>query len=142
MNEIINILDTPELCDAFTKYHSDLAEQARRRSIKLRADAWDTNSDAEHEAIIALYAYEDCLRLKNGKKTSAARTRQMITRHGIIGAVERAVNNRDATAGYTMLKALQMKDLTWESIVVRYPHEFTDEALQISKTRLADWDKP
>ena len=73
------------------------------------------------EALQAIYAYEETLFVKHGRKTSASRTWQMVKNHGIIGAVERAVNRKDETIGFTALIDMGMLDFAFEAIVVRYP---------------------
>ena len=91
------------------------------------------------EALEAVYAYEEVLTLKNGKKTKASRTWQMIERHGIIGAVERAVNRSAETQGYTALIEMGLKDYAFEAVILRYPSVFSREAVNISQQRVAQW---
>ena len=95
MDERVKKITTPEKCEIFAKNcidrgREDLAAEARERAVQLRAEAHGACSDAEREALEAVYAYQEVISAKNGKKTRAGRTWQMIGRHGIIGAVERA----------------------------------------------------
>ena len=60
----------------------------------------------------------------------------MIQRHGIIGAVERAVNRSSETAGFTALHEMGLGDFAFEAVVIRYPTLFTPEAVERSRTRL------
>ena len=94
----------------------------------------------EKEALEAIYAYEEVLSKRNGKKTRANRTWQMIDRHGIIGAVERAVNRPTETEGYKALVDMGLQDFAFETVIVRYPGLFSDEAIQISKQRITQWE--
>lgn len=86
-----------------------------------------------------MYAYERVLSLKRGKKVRASRTWQMIERHGIIGAVERAVNRPAETTGYTALVEMGMQDLAFEAVVIRHPKLFSDAAVARSQERLREW---
>lgn len=52
----------------------------------------------------------------------------MINRHGIIQAVERAVNRKTEPMGYQALVEMGMADLAFEAIVLRHPDLFSEEA--------------
>ncbi len=138
MDERVKKLKTPEDCEIFArnalnKNRPDLATEAKRRAVELRAEYYGAKSKAENEALQAIYAYEEVLTKKNGKKTKASRTWQMIKRHGIIEAVERAVNRDTETQGYTALVEMGLEDFAFEAVVLRYPDLFSDEAIEKSK---------
>lgn len=144
MDARIKKIDTPEKCETFAQNalvqgREDLAKEARERAVQLRAEAHGAKTDAEKEALEAVYAYEEVLTLKNGKKTKASRTWQMIERHGIIGAVERAVNRSAETQGYTALIEMGLEDYAFEAVILRYPSVFSREAVNISQQRVAQW---
>jgi hypothetical protein len=65
----------------------------------------------------------------------------MVKSHGILGAVERAVNRRDETLGFKALAEMGMLDLAFEAIVIRYPKLFSQEAIKRSKGRLEEWKR-
>ena len=136
-------LKTPEDCEAFAENvaakHPDLAREAKRRAVELRAIAHNAKTDAEREALRAIYAYEEVLSYKNRKRTRASRTWQMIKRHGIIGAVERVVNRAEETVGFTALVEMGMKDFAFEMVVIRHPELFRPETLLRAKARVAAW---
>lgn len=139
--ELISKLKTPEECVVFEKNvierdRPDLALAARKRAIELRALAHNANTQAERECIEAVYAYEQILSDKNGKNTRATRTWQMIKRHGLIVAVERAVNREAEAMGYRALLEKGLENYAFESIVVRYPTLFSPKAVQRSQARL------
>ncbi len=60
----------------------------------------------------------------------------MIKRHGIIGAVERAVNRKDETLGYSTLIEMGMEDFAFEAVVLRYPDLFSPAAIERAKVRV------
>lgn len=79
MDDRIRKIDTPEKCEIFAKNatqkgREDLATEALLRAVELRAEAHGANTQAEKEALQAIYAYEETLRVKNGKRTRANRT--------------------------------------------------------------------
>ena len=140
MDEKVAKLKTPEDCATFAKnarrlMRTDLALEAEARSIELRAALYGVGSDAERECIEAVYAYEEVLTSKNGRRTRASRTWQMIRRHGILAAVERAVNRPEETVGYTALLERGLQRFAFEAVVVRHPTLFTAETVQRSIER-------
>lgn len=146
MDNRIERLDTLKKCENFArnaaeKGRPDLAKEARQRAVELRAEEHGAKSAAEKEALQAVYAYEDLLTNKNGRTTRASRTWQMIKRHGIIEAVERAVKRDAVTQGYTMLVAMGLERYAFEAVILRHPEVFSEEAIRVSRLRLAEWTK-
>lgn len=143
MDESVARLKTPEECEQFSinvaERWPDLARAAHRRAVELRAELHGAANDAEREALQAVYAYERVLSQKHGKTVHASRTWQMIKRHGIIKAVERAVDRPDETSGYTALIKMGMPDFAFEAVVCRHPTVFSDEALKRSQERMREW---
>lgn len=142
MDELIAKLKTPEECIVFEKNvtergRPDLALAARKRAVELRAISYGATNDVERECLEAIYAYEQVLSAKNGKKTLASRTWQMIKRHGIIEAVERAVNRKDDPYGYTALVQMGLENYAFEAVILRHPSAFSPAAVQHSQTRVS-----
>jgi len=141
MNEHIAKLKTPDECVTFAKNASrlgrhDLVKAAKRKELQLKAKIYGATTEAEIEAIAAVYAYEEVLSKKNGKPTKASRTWPMIERHGIIAAVERAVDRKDVTMGYKALEEIGLEEFAFEAVILRHPELFSKEAVMISKSRL------
>ncbi len=143
MDERVARLKSPKDCEQFAKNVEarlpELAREARRRAIEVRAAEHNAQSEAEREALQAVYAYEEGLTATNRRKTRAPRTWQMITRHGIIEAVERAVDRADDASGFTALMNMGMADLAFESVVIRHPGVFRSETVARAKARLDKW---
>lgn len=142
MTDLIEKLKTPEDCETFAQNASergrpDLALAARKRAVSLRAAQYGAQSDIERECIEAVYAYEEVLSQKNGKKTRASRTWPMIKKHGIITAVERAVNREVETQGYTALVEMGLEDYAFEAVILRHPKAFSAEVVERSRLRVA-----
>ena len=143
MDERVEKLKTPEACEKFIKNalrlgHPELALESQRRAIELRAESHNAKSDAEKEALQAIYAYEHILTEKNGRTTPATRTWQMIHRRGIIESVNRVVARKDDAMGYILLKKKGMEDLSFEAVVLRYPDVFSKDAVSHATERIAN----
>ena len=147
MDERVKKLKTPEACERFFKNamehdRPDLAQEARRKAVELRAEAHGAETKPERECLKAIFAYEETLTVKNGRRTRASRTWQMINRHGILTAVDRAVNRPKETVGYTALLNMGLEDYAFEAVVVRYPELFSEEAVARSKERIEQRKSP
>lgn len=140
MDETVRRLTTPEECEQYIinvqQKYPDHALEAARKAVELRAAAHNAQTAVERESLQAVYAYEKALSSKNGRKTIASRTWQMIKRHGIIGAVERAVNRKDATVGYTTLIEMGLQDFAFEAVILRHPNSFSTATVERAKARM------
>lgn len=144
MDERVAKLKSPEECERFAKNarerdRHDLADQARKKAVELRAAAYGGTTEAERQCLEAICAYEEVLTDQNGRRTPASRTLQMIKRYGILGAVERAVNRKPEIAGYAALLKMGLQDYAFEAVVVRYPTLFSAGVLARSRDRVDGW---
>ncbi len=142
MDDRITKLRTPQDCAAFARNalarnRPDLALAAKRRAVQLRAESYGATSDVERECIEAVFAYEEVLSAKVGRRQSASRTWPMIDRYGIIETVERVVKRKDDALGYTALVEMGLAEHAFEAVILRHPSVFTEKAIQRSKERLA-----
>lgn len=144
MHEKIAKLKTVENCETFEanalkQQRLDLATAARKRALELKAKEHGAATDVERKCLEAIYAYERILSEKNGKKTKASRTWQMINRHGIIEAVERAVNRPVETVGYKALVDMGLENYAFEAVVVQNPELFSADAVKRCQERINEW---
>ncbi|TXH75427.1 MAG: hypothetical protein E6Q88_03580 [Lysobacteraceae bacterium] len=141
MDDRIAKLRTPQDCAALAKNalarnRPDLALAAKRRAVQIRAESYGAATDVERECIEAVFAYEEVLSAKAGRRQSASRTWPMIDRYGIIEAVERVVNRKDDAVGYTALVDMGLAEHAFEAVILRHPSAFSAKAIQRSKERL------
>jgi hypothetical protein len=136
MDEIIKLLKTPDECIQLARLFTDLAKQATRRAIELRALTHGNMTEVERTLWEVIYAYEEVLSKKNKRRTHATRTRQMIKRYGILEAAERAVNRKIEAMGYKVLVDMGLQDLTFEAVIVRFPESFSPNIVELSRSRL------
>ena len=96
MHPALELLKSFAECEEFARamqqHNPELATQARRRAVELRAASHGAQNVVQQELLQAVYAYEATQSVKRGHRMHASRTWQMITRHGIVEAAERAVN--------------------------------------------------
>lgn len=142
MDARIAKLKTPQECEALAKNalardRPDLVMAAKRRAVQIRAENYGVNSDVERECIEAIFAYEEVLSAKTGKRKPAARTWPMIKRYGIIEAVEKIVSRKDDAPGYTALVEMGLAEYAFEAVILRHPSAFSAEAIERSKERLS-----
>lgn len=143
MNELVAKLKTPEECAIFAKNvtergRPDLALAARKRAVHLRAESFGADSQVIRECIEAIFAYEEVLSTKAGRRQPATRTWQMIKRLGVIEAVERVVKRKVDAMGYTALVEMGLEEHAFEAVILRHQTEFSDEAIIRSKERLSE----
>lgn len=138
-------LRTSDECESFAKNveakFPDLARQARRRAVILCAASYGATTVAEREALEAVYAVQEVMSQRNGKKTRASRTWQSFERHGILQTVERVVSRARETEGYAALVEMGMDDFTFEAVVLRNPDQFQPETIERARQRLAELKK-
>lgn len=143
MNDRVAKLKTPEECAVFAKNvtergRPDLAIAARKRAVQIRAESFGASSEVERECIEAIFAYEEVLSAKAGRRQHASRTWPMIERHGVIEAVERVVKRKVDALGYTALVEMGLEEHAFEAVILRHPTAFSAEAVAQSKERLSE----
>lgn len=144
MSDRIDRLTTPEGCEKFVKNavrlgRPDLAIEARKRAVELRATDYGSASQAERECLQAVYAYEEVLTKKNGRRKTASGIWLYIRRNGILAAAERAANTEPETVGYTALGALGLQDFAFEAVILRHASLFSAEAVKRCEARMKEW---
>lgn len=84
-----------------------------------------------------LAAYEYLLSQKNGRATRASRTRLKLKSKGVIQCLEDWVTSKAPTEGYELLMANGLAEMTGESLVLKYPAQFSEAAVAAAKARMA-----
>jgi hypothetical protein len=101
-------------------------------------DERNYQTQLEIEIDKAIHAYEEFLTAKNGRRTAASRTRQMLKRHGYIETMERLMRSTGRQAGFIAVMEKGLQELTFEAVIVRHPKSFTQEAVKRAKQRLEE----
>jgi hypothetical protein len=113
-----------------------LAGDARRRAAELRAARHGVGSDVERAALTAVYAYEQALLAKHGKRVRATYTWRMIRKYGVLPTFEKLVGRARATSGFETLAAMGMSDLAYESVVLKYREAFDPAVVARANERI------
>jgi hypothetical protein len=117
----------------------EVYEAAFKRMCRLVGSENDNPADPLirdfHET---LAAYEQPLTEKNGRLTSASRTRQKIKNKGIRQSLIEWTRGRVETNGFKLLIEVGMPEYTGEYLVLRYADRFPRDVVQLSKARLLE----
>lgn len=129
MHELVERIKDPELCYVFArnatrKGHPELAVQAYRRAVDLRAQQHEPANDAEAAALRAIYAYEEALSYAKGKRTRATGTWQLVNRHGVLPALDKRLRSRSGDEVAPTLAELGMEDYSFRAVREAYPEAF------------------
>ncbi len=121
MHELVLRIKKPELCYVFADNASqrgrdDLAKQAYRRAVDLRAEEHEGASEDERLALKAFYAYEEALSWGQRKRKRATGTWQMVGRIGILPTLQKRVASKQADDARETLKTLAMDDYSFEEV--------------------------
>jgi hypothetical protein len=90
--------------------------------------------DFDKEVEEAIKLYEDAI----GRR--ATRTRQMMNRHGKIGALSRIVVSPEPRTGFKVLRNNNKLDKTFEAIVVKYSNKFEKNSVEAAQWHLDNPD--
>ena len=125
MHELVLRIKKPELCyvfaaNAITRGHDDLAVEAYRRAVDLRAEAHAVSSEAELMTLKAFYAYEEALSYGQKKRRRATGTWQMVNKIGILPTLHKRLQSRSLEDVQTALKLLRMEDYSFAVIAKAY----------------------
>ncbi len=133
MHELVLRIKEPDLCYVFARNaqnrgHPELALQAFRRAVDLRAEQYGVDSEAELAAVRSIFAYEEALSHVKGKRTRATGTWQMVNRHGLFPALVRRIESRSDDEIVKSLKQLGMEDYSFAAVRADFPEAFTKQA--------------
>lgn len=144
--KLVGHLKTPEDCERVAinveAKQPAFAVAVRRKAIEIKAATHNATTEAEAHSFQAVYAYERVMTLERGRKTRATRQWQMVSKLGIIVAMESIVKKPTESAGYAALVKMGMQDMSFEAVVLRHPDVFSAEAVAQSKQSLDSLTSP
>jgi hypothetical protein len=112
----------------------DVWRDAFRRLCALEGDG---QADPLHRDFYGmLAAYEHLLSEKNARATRASRTRLKVKSKGVVQCLEDWAVSKAPTEGYELLTAKGLSELTGESLVLKYPEQFSVEAVAAAQARV------
>ncbi|MEP4380326.1 MAG: hypothetical protein ABJ215_00245 [Alphaproteobacteria bacterium] len=113
---------------------AEVEEAAFRKLISIVPEA--EPGTVEHDFWTTVHAFEFALSEERGRTTKLTRTRQKVTRVGVMDTLEDWAFGKQTT-GFDMLVERGMPELTGEAIVVRHSSKFSDEVVAAARQRLA-----
>ncbi len=133
MHELVERIREPELCYVFARNaerrgHPELALQAYRRAVDLRAEQHGADTAQELDALRVIYAYEEALSHNKGKRTRATGTWQMVRKQGLLPTIHRRLQTGSGNEVAATLKELHMEDYSFEAFAERYPQAMQEAA--------------
>ncbi len=114
---------------------NDIWREAFQRLCSL--EGADQTEPLHREFYETLAAYEQLLSEKNGRATRASRTRMKLKAKGVIACLEDWAKSKEPTESFELLVANDLVEMTGEQIVLKYPDQFSPEAVAAAKARLA-----
>jgi hypothetical protein len=142
MDPRVERLKTPQECEAFignarARGEDLLVKEAYRRAVRLRADAYGPKSPLERECVEAIYAYEEVMSARNSRRIAATTIWQNVRKLGPFTAIDKAVSRPENESTYPALVEIGLEQFAFEAVVVGHPEEFSFEAVEQSKSRVA-----
>lgn len=137
----ISECDDPEklrtwIKNARNKQETGIAEAAFRRLISLVPS--EQPGTVEHDFWQTVNAFEYTLSEERGKTTRLSRTRQKVSRVGVIETLKDWALSDKKTDGFKMLLERGMPELTGEAIVLRHPGKFDVNVQRAARERLVE----
>jgi hypothetical protein len=133
MHQLVKRIGDPELCYVFARNakrqgHPQLALQAYRRAVDLRAARHEAASEAEAAALRAIYAYEEALSYRRGRRTRATGTWQLVNRIGVLPALNKRLHSRGGDDMLPVLRELEMEDYSFQAVQAAFPEALAQAA--------------
>lgn len=121
MDKLVLRIKKPELCyvfaeNAIRRDREDLAMQAYRRAVDLRAEQHTDVSDAECLALKSFYAYEEAISYGQRKRKRATGTWQLVNKLGILPTLKKRISGKTAAEHLEVLKKMKMEDYSFQAV--------------------------
>jgi hypothetical protein len=113
----------------------DIWREAFRKLCSL--EGLDQTDPLHRDFYQTLAAYEQLLTLKNGRATRASRTRLKLKTKGVVPCLEDWALSKTPSEGYELLMANGLPEMTGESLILKYPEQFSEAAIAAAKVRMA-----
>ncbi|NWB86954.1 hypothetical protein [Pseudomonas gingeri] len=110
--------------------------QALSRAKELKAAEEGFVSPVEQAIAFALYAYEEEMTRLKGRSSPANRIRGLFAKLGPLPAVE-ALALRRPSSGFAALEKAGSQELSFETVLDRFPEFFSEAAVFAARSRLA-----
>ena len=110
-------------------------EAALRRLVDILPE--EAPGTVEHDFWRTIHIFEELLTEERGRTTRLSRTRQKLTRVGVMKVLEDFAMSKQATDGFNMLMERDLPELTGEAVVLRHRNRFASEVIAAARDRLS-----
>jgi hypothetical protein len=114
--------------NAIKRGHADLAIQAYRHAVDLRAADHEGITEAETMAMKSFYAYEETISYGQKKRKRATGTWQMVNKFGILPTLDKRLQSRASEEYLPILKELKMEDYSFQAVAEAYAEDLKQAA--------------
>jgi len=122
------------ITNARAKNEPEVADAAFRQLASLVPE--EQPDTVEHDFWQAINALEASLWEERGKKTRLTRTRQKISRVGVVETMAELATRTKPGEGFDMLVERGMPELTAEAVILRHPDKFDKTVQTAARVRL------
>ncbi|CAB3732174.1 hypothetical protein LMG22037_05678 [Paraburkholderia phenoliruptrix] len=112
-----------------------LVPAARQRSVEVRVNAMNLDSALRRDIWSVVYAQEEAIFVKHGKRLRAGNTLKAITNRGELGAVAYVVM-QPGSESFELLHSLGLGDYTFEAVVLRHQEHFSSDVVEAARRKL------
>jgi hypothetical protein len=145
MSKYAQVLESIAKCDdpqalrrwienAREKNADEVADAAFRRLVSIVPS--EEPGTVEHDFWQTIQAFEFLLSEERGRTTRLSRTRQKVTRVGVVQTLKDWALDKKQTQGFEMLMERGMPELTGEAVVLRHPDNFEADVQAAARDRL------
>ena len=121
--------------NARNKNASDVADSTFRRLISIVPS--EQPGTVEHDFWQSIHAFEHILLEERGKTVRLSRTRQKISRVGIMQTMRDLALSDKKSDGFEMLMERGMPEITAEAVILRHTDKFDSDVLAAARERLS-----
>jgi hypothetical protein len=135
----VSYLKTRDDCAQLVKNAGDkyphLVVAARQRSVEVQVNDMSLDSALLRDVWSVVYAQEEALFVKHGRRLRAGNTRKAITNRGELGAVAYIVMH-PSSESFELLHSLGLSDYTFEAVVLRHPEHFASDVVNAARRKV------
>ncbi|MFM0083483.1 hypothetical protein [Paraburkholderia sediminicola] len=135
----MSYLKSRDDCTQFVKNvgdrHPHLVLAARQRSVEVQVNAMNLDSALRRDIWSVVFAQEEAIFVKNGRRLRAGNTRKAITNRGELAAVAYIVM-QPGSESFELLHSLGLGDYTFEAVVLRHQEHFSSDVVEAARRKL------
>nr|WP_175799607.1 hypothetical protein [Burkholderia anthina] len=141
----ISYLRTRDDCAQFVRNvgdrHPHLVVAARQRSVEVQVNAMNLDSALRRDIWSVVYAQEEVIFVRNGRRLRANRTLRCITNRGELDGVAYIVTQSGGES-FENLHSLGLGNYTFEAVVLRHPEHFASDVVEEARRKLDGRRRP